>query len=116
MTKRVTIIVKTDPSREKSRVTEALRIAAAMIGMDLIPRILFCCGGVRCLLRGKERGREDYWGYLKAVADLAGLYLLSSKEEKEPWLSDLEGSLSLRLISPKEAAEMISESDIVFAL
>ena len=109
------IIVKTSPSGI-SRVLEALRIAVAMIGMDMMPTLLFCCNGVHCLLRG-ETGSEKFRGYLGAAADLAGIHVLSSSLEGRGLRpSDLEDSLAPRIISSEEASRLISESDLVFAL
>ena len=116
MAKDILIIMKTSPSRT-SKALETLRIAAAMIGMDMIPTLLFCCDGVYCLMReGGERSGE-YEDYLRAVADLAGVHVLSrSLGERGLRPSDLRDSLNPHIISPEEAVRLISGSDLVFAL
>jgi len=116
MTKDVTIIFKSPPS-SPSKVSEALRIAVAMIGMDIMPNILFCCDGVYCLItRGKKRSQE-YNEYLRSVADLAGVHVLSdSLKERGLNLSDLEKTLAPHIISLEEASQIISKSVTVFAL
>jgi len=111
--KEVTVIVKSHSSNI-SKVSEALRIAIAMIGMDMMPNIIFCCDGVYCLLKG---GKKDYDDHLRALADLLGVHVLSdSLEEKGLNLGDLEETLGVQTISMKEASQTISKSNIVFAL
>jgi hypothetical protein len=87
-----------------------------MIGMDIMPNILFCCDGVYCLItRGKER--SQYNEYLRSVADLAGVHVLSdSLKERGLNLSDLEKTLAPHIISLEEASQIVSKSVIVFAL
>lgn len=116
MAKDVLIIVKTSPSRTP-KVFETLRIAVAMIGMDMIPTLLFCCDGVYCLMREEGERSGEYEDYLKAVADLAGVHVLSrSLEERTLRPSDLKDSLNPHIISQEEASRLISESDLIFAL
>lgn len=114
MRKEVMIIVKT---AKTPKAFETIRITMAMIGMDMLPTLLFCCEGVYCLTRGENTREEEYEDYLEAVAELAGIHVLSrSLEERGLKPSDLRDSLSLRIISQEEAMRLISESDLVFAL
>jgi len=113
MVKEVTIILKSNSS-DISKVSEALRIAVAMIGMDVMPNVIFCCDGVYCLLKGGKKGYDDH---LRAVADLVGVRVLSdSLEGKGLDLSDLKELLKVQIISMKEASQTIFKSSIVFAL
>jgi len=117
MTKEVTMILKSHPSNV-SRISEALRIATAMIGMDVMPNIVFCCDGVYCLLKEeRERSRQEYDNNLRALVDLAGIKVLSNSLEEEGLsLDDLEMSLAARVISLEEASQLIFKSSIVFSL
>jgi len=113
MPKEVTIILKSHCS-DISKVSEALRIAVAMIGMDVMPNVIFCCEGVYCLLKG---GEKEYDDHLRAVADLVGVCVLSdSLEEKGLNLGDLKEPLRVQIIPMKEASQTISKSNIVFVL
>jgi len=115
MTKEITIILKSPPL-STSKVSEALRIAVAMIGMDMMPNVLFCCDGVYCLLIGEKGRSEEYADHLRAVADLAGIHVLSnSMKERRLTLSDLDKTLASKIISLEEASQLISKSNMVFA-
>jgi sulfur relay (sulfurtransferase) DsrF/TusC family protein len=114
MTKEVTIILRSPPSTS-SKVLETLRIAVAMVGMDMMPNILFCCEGVYCLLKGEKSA--EYAEHLRSIADLAGIHVLSnSLEERRLTPSDLDKTLAPKIVSLEEASQLISKSSIVFAL
>jgi len=114
MMKEVTIILKSPPPT--SKFSEALRIAVAMIGMDMMPNILFCYDGVYCLLI-EEISAKEYDEHLRSVADLAGIHVLSnSMEERRLTPSDLDKTLATKIISLEEASQLISKSSLVFAL
>ena len=63
------ILVRSGPG-ETGRVEEALRLAAAMLGFDELPAIVFIDDGVRCL-RPQAFSDPTIQDYLQAAADLA---------------------------------------------
>jgi len=98
-----------------SRVEEGLRLAAAMLGMDSLPVLIFVDRGVECLRPGafSDPGLRDY---LKAAADLAGVHVLSeSLEERGLEVSDLDPRLGATPVDLFQLAEMAAEVDVVAA-
>ncbi len=68
------IIIKSSPE-ERKKIREALRLCAAMIGMDESPYVVFRSQGVECLKKGVIEDAEIA-EYLQTVSDLAGVYYL----------------------------------------
>ena len=111
----VMLIVKSGPG-EGSRVKEGLRLSAAMLGMDRPPVLVFIDKGVECLRPGAFSDRV-MWDYLKASADLAGVYVLSeSLRERGLDVGDLDSRLEATPVGMLRLAEMAADSDVVVAL
>ncbi|MFQ6052615.1 MAG: DsrE family protein, partial [Candidatus Bathyarchaeia archaeon] len=108
--KKVMLIVKSGPGA-RSRVEEALRLSAAMLGMDYPPVLVFVDDGVECLRPGAFSD-PDLWDYLRTSADLAGVHVLSeSLEERGLAFSDLDLRLGATAVDTARLAEMAAESD-----
>ncbi len=100
------IIIKSPPG-QGSGAAEGLRLAASMLGMDVLPVVVFMDGGVDCLLPGafEDPALGDY---LRTAADLAGVYVLSeSLAERGVAATDLDQGLAAEAIGLDELAEMV---------
>ena len=107
-------IVKSGPETGP-QVEEGLRLSAAMLGMDYLPVLVFVDDGVECLRPGAFRDSR-LWDYMKAAADLAGVYILSeSLEVRGLGVDDLDPRLGATLVDLPRFAEMTAESDVVAA-
>lgn len=62
-------------SSEEEKISEALRLCAAMIGMDEPPLVVFRGRGVNCLKQGTLEDASNI-EYLQTISDLAGVYYL----------------------------------------
>lgn len=109
---RVMIIIKTPPG-EGSKAAEGLRLAAAMIGMDMLPTLIFLDRGVAILRPGGVEG--DLLDYLKAVASLAGVKALKESLETEGGVA-LDKELGVEVIDMEELVSLIQECDSAVAL
>ena len=108
------IVVKSGPDETKT-LEEALRLAAAFLGFDQPTKVVFLDDGVRCLLPGaiSDPVLNDY---LQAVADLAGIQVLSDSIESAGFSSDdLEEGLGAEIVSIEEIASMMGECGSVVA-
>jgi len=107
------IAVKSGPGAV-SRIGGALRLAAAMLGMDYPPVLVFLDEGVNCLRPGAlDLG---LWDYLKASADLADVHVLSeSLEERGLGIDDLDSRLGVTPIDMDGLAEMTGEVEVAVA-
>ena len=79
---------------ETGRVEEALRLAAAMLGFDELPAIVFIDDGIRCL-HPQPFSDTTIQDYLQAAADLAGIHAVGSGKESG---GDLDPALGVNLI------------------
>jgi len=111
---RMMIIVKSGPG-DGARVEEGLRLAAAMVGMDYPPVLVFVDDGVECLRPGAFS--DPVTGdYLKAAADLAGIHVLSeSIEVRGLGGDDLDLGLEAKPVDLARLAEMTAECDVTAA-
>ncbi len=97
---------------EGSRFWEGLRVSAAFVGMDHIPTIVFMDSAVYGLLPGAVPA--GLYEYLKATADLAGIYVLDADMgEVNLTLEDLDQGLGARMITLDELAERVAENRVV---
>jgi len=87
------VLVRSGPE-ETGRVEEALRLAAAMLGFDELPAIVFIDDGVRCL-HPQAFSDPTIHDYLQAAADLAGVHAISSAKESG---GDIDPALGVNLI------------------
>ncbi len=109
---KVLIIIKSS-IREGPSAVEGLRLAAAMIGMDQLPNLIFLGGGVELLLPGGVEGEP--LEYLKAIAALAGVKALRESIEGLG-LEALNPELRVEAIDMDMLADLALESDHVLAI
>jgi sulfur relay (sulfurtransferase) DsrF/TusC family protein len=92
---------------------EGLRISAAMLGMDMMPRVVFVDDGVEILLPDslyKNNLRE----YLEVMSELVGVYVFQdSLKIKELKMDHLEPSIHATSIKFDEFIEMIKKCKII---
>jgi sulfur relay (sulfurtransferase) DsrF/TusC family protein len=115
MLRKVMVMIKSGPD-ERTRIEKGLRISAAMIGMDYPQNLVFIDRGIECL-RPNVLDDFDIWDYLKAAADLLGIYVLSdSLRERSLKVDDLNSELSATPVDITTLSKMSKESDTVIAL
>ena len=114
MVNKILLIIKSPPYGS-GRAAEGLRVATAMIAMDLMPQILFIDDGVYCLLKNQKpeaAGLTSFGERLKTIADLVGLYAASdSITERKLKHSDLDENYNVKTLSLDETAELISQDE-----
>jgi len=102
MPRRTLLVAKTSPYGSVLA-SECLRIATAMIAMDVLPQILFIDDGVYCLLKG-----------LKTLADLIGLYVAEhSLNQRNLKKTDLNENYNLKTVSMDEVTNLFLENETV---
>jgi len=113
------LLVIRSPPYGSSMAAEGLRIATAMIAMDVLPQLLLIDDGVYCVLenqRPEAAGLHSHHERLKTLADLVGLYSVrSSMAKRNLKATDIDESLNVKLLSVAEAARLIVENDTVIA-
>lgn len=96
-----------------SRVEEGLRLSAAMLGMDYIPKVVFVDYGVEILLP-YALYKGNLKDYLMVMSDLAGVYVLGeSLLERGLTMDDLESSINATVIDSDELGEMAKKCKIM---
>jgi sulfur relay (sulfurtransferase) DsrF/TusC family protein len=106
------ILVRSAPEEDR-KVKEALKMVAAMLGLDELPVIAFLDKGVRCLLPNAfcDQTMKDY---LQAAADLAKINVLSrSLEINNIRVGSLDPHLNAVVIDEGELAELILSCKMV---
>jgi len=108
------IIVKSGPE-DRAGVEEGLRLSAAMLGMDILPVLVFVDNGIECLRSGAFSD-SSMWDYLKVAADLAGVHVLSeSMEARRLRVDDLDAKLAATPVDLARLAEMMVECEVAAA-
>ena len=96
-----------------SRLYEALRLSAAMLGMDVQPTLVFLDKGVECLRPCKLKKTET-WDYLLASTELANVYVLSdSLRERGLDIQDLDSRLELTELDLKRLSQMLADGAVM---
>jgi len=112
--KKILLVIKS-PLHGGGRAAEGLRMATAMIAMDVLPQILLIDDGVYCLLRNQKpevAGLTPFEDRLKALADLVGLYTVSdSIRQRKLENSDLNPDYNVKTLSIQEAAMLVSQNE-----
>lgn len=106
---KILIIIKSSLG-EGSQAAEGLRLAAAMLGMDVIPTLIFLDRGVDLLLPGGVEG--DLLDYLKAISSLAGVKALRESLGSMA----LNQELGVEAIDMDRLIDLILECESVIAL
>ena len=96
------IVVRSGPENT-SRVEEALRLSAAMLGFDRPITIVFLDDGIRCLY-SKALRDKTLQDYLQAVSDLAGLFALVPSKKSE---TGFDPALEIDLLDINELVTMM---------
>jgi len=114
MVKKIVLVIKSPPYGSV-RAAEGLRMATAMIAMDVLPQLLFIDEGVYCLLKNQTPeavGLTAITERLKTLSDLVGLHAVSVSMAKQNLrINDLNENYNVKTISLDEATQMIMESD-----
>ena len=114
MVNKMVLIIKSPPFGS-GRASEGLRMAAAMIAMDVMPQIIFIDDGVYCLLknqRPESAGLRSFLERLKTLADLAGVRAVSdSMIKRNIGNSDLDSAYNVKTVSLNETAELIAQTE-----
>lgn len=116
MVSKILLVIKSPPYGS-GRAAEGLRMATAMIAMDVLPKIVFVDDGVYCLVKNQApeaAGLTSFGERLKTIADLVGLRAVSpSMVMRNLQQSDFEEEYNAKTISMDEAAELIRNSEAV---
>jgi len=116
MPRKLLLVVKSPPYGSL-RATEGLRIATAMIAMDVLPQLLFIEDGVYCLIKDQRPETADlgsYYERLKTLADLVGLHAVEeSMVERELAFADLDENFQVKIITLAEATELLIENETI---
>lgn len=114
MVKRILLVIKSPPYGS-GRAAEGLRMATAMIAMDLLPCLLFIDDGVYCLLKNQKpeaAGLNSFAERLRTLADLVGLHAVSdSMVKRNLRKSDFDRIYKVKTASLNEATELIAENE-----
>ena len=114
MVNKICLVIKSPPYGS-GRAAEGLRLATALIAMNVMPHILFIDDGVYCLLKNQNpeaAGLTSFGERLKTLADLAGLHAArDSIAERELKPSDLDENYNVKTLSLDETAELISQDE-----
>lgn len=114
MVDKICLVIKSSPYGG-GRAAEGLRLATAMIAMNVMPQIIFVDDGVFCLLKAQKpevAGSPSFLERLKAVADLIGVHAVSdSMVKRNLRSSDLDSTLNAETIPFNEAAEIIAQTE-----
>ena len=109
------IVVQSGPD-DVTRVMGGLRLAAAMLGMDWTPVVVFVDDGIECLRPGVI-GDPVLGDYMKVAADLAGIYVLSeSLEARGTSVDDLDPGLDVTPVDLAWLADAAAEIGTTAAL
>lgn len=115
MVRKILLVVKSPPYGSV-RAAEGLRIATAMIAIDVLPKVLFVDDGVYCLLKNQKpeaAGLASFGERLKTLADLIGLYAVSdSIRQRKLKQSDFE-NYKVKTLSIDEAAGLVSQNETI---
>ena len=109
------IVVQSGPD-DVTRVMGGLRLAAALLGMDYTPVVVFVDDGIECLRPGVI-GDPVLGDYMKVVADIAGIYVLSeSLEARGMSVDDLDPGLDVTPVDLAWLADAVAEIGTTAAL
>ena len=113
MVNKILLIFKGAP---QEGVGEGLRVATAMVAMDVLPQLLFADDGVYWLVKKKLDQLENtsVKERLQTISDLVGLQVLSdSLAQRKLKSNDTGEGLNAKFLSLDEAAELILHNDAV---
>jgi len=113
---KILLVIKSSP-HESGRAAEGLRMATAMIAMDVLPQILFVDDGVYWLLKKQVResaGNSSFTDRLKTISDLVGVHVLfDSLAERKLKQEDLDENYDARNLSLDESSKLLAQNNTV---
>ncbi len=116
MVNKILLLIRSPPYGS-GKATEGLRMATAMIAMDVLPKIMFIDDGVYCLIKNQNpeiAGLTSVHERLKTIADLVGLYAVSPSLVTRSLINnDLESEYNAKVVSFDEAGELVRDSEAV---
>lgn len=116
MVSKILLVIKSAPYGS-GKAAEGMRMATAMIAMDVLPKMMFIDDGVCCLIKNQvpeAAGLTSFGERLKTIADLVGLYVVSpSLVPHGLKQSDLEEGFNAKTVSIDEATELMQNSEAV---
>jgi len=114
MVTKVLLVIKSPPYGSGMAV-EGLRMATAMIAMDVMPEILFIDDGVYCLLKNQKPeaiGLGSFGERLKTLSDLIGLYAASDSITKRKLRqSDINENYKVKTLTMDETVKLILQNE-----
>jgi len=118
MPKKILLVIKSPPYGSLMTV-EGLRIATALIAMDILPQLVFIDDGIYCLvknLKPEDAGLVSFYDRLRTLADLVGLYVAKDSFAKRNLrIEDLDETYGAKVISLTEVAKLVAENEIAIA-
>jgi len=118
MPKKILLVIKSPPYGNLIA-AEGLRIATALIAMDMLPQLVFIDDGVYCLTKNHKpeaAGLDSFYDRLKTLADLIGLYVAKdSLAKRNLGAGDIDETYNAKAISLTEVAKLVTENEIAIA-
>jgi len=98
---------------------EGLRIATALIAMDILPQLVFIDDSVYFLVKNQKpenAGLNSFYDRLKTLADLIGLCVAKDSLMKRGLrIEDLNETYQVKALSLTEVAKLVAENGITIA-
>lgn len=118
MPEKILLVIKSPPYGSLMA-SEGLRIATALIAMDILPQMVFIDDGVYCLVENQKpeaAGLDSFYDRLKTLADLIGLYVAKdSLGKRNLGIEDLDKAYNAKAISLTKVARLIAENETAIA-
>jgi len=118
MPKKILLIIKSPPYGSLMA-AEGLRIATALIAMDILPQLLFIDDGIYCLVKNQKpevAGIDSFYDRLKTLADLIGLCVTKdSLTKRNLKIENLDETYHAKVISLTKVASLVAENEIAIA-
>jgi len=115
---RILLVIKSPPYGSLMA-AEGLRIATALIAMDILPKLVFIDDGVYCLVKNHKpeaAGLNSFYDRLETLADLIGLYVTkNSLTKRNLKIEDLDKAYHAKALSLTEIAKLVAENEIAIA-
>ena len=118
VSKKILLVIKSPPYGSLMA-AEGLRIATALIAMDILPQLVFIDDGVYFLVKNHKpevAGLNPFYERLKTLADLVGLFVAeNSLKERDLGIKDLDETYSSKVVSLSEVAKLVTNNEIAIA-
>jgi len=118
MQKKILLVIKSPPYGSLMA-AEGLRIATALIAMDILPQLVFIDDGVYCLIKNHKpeaAGLNSFLDRLKTLADLVGIHVVEDSFAKRNLkIEDLDETCHAKAISLTEVANLVAENEVAIA-